>query len=125
MYARLLIANRGECALRLIRACHELGIAAVCSYARDDAQARYLALAEQCICTGQSRDAYESAPNLLQAMNDTMSQGVLCGYGFLAEDAAFAMQCRISAKDFIGPANRWLALFGDKLASSVFFEQHG
>ena len=123
MYKRILIANRTDCALRLIRSCHELGIQAFVISARDDANEMLRQSADGLVYTGLSRDAYLSEANILEAARHFGCEAVLPGWGFLSENAAFAQSCRLAGCHFIGPTNRQLQLFGDKLQTIALLQK--
>ncbi len=121
MFRRILIANRGEIALRIIRAVHELGIEVVCVFSEGDRGASYLEQADQAICIGGAppRDSYLKSDRIIAAAEITGADAVHPGYGFLAEDAAFAEKCRASKIEFIGPTAEAMRLLGDKAAARV------
>jgi acetyl-CoA carboxylase biotin carboxylase subunit len=106
MFQRILIANRGEIALRIIRACHDLGVQAVCVYSEADRDAPYLDLADGKICIGpgNARDSYLRPPMLISAAEAADAQAIHPGYGFLSENAAFAEMCHDCNSEFIGPS---------------------
>jgi len=116
MFSRLLIANRGEIALRIIRACRELDIESVVVYSRADAGAHYLELADEAICIGPgpSAQSYLSIPSLISAAEIANVDAVHPGYGFLAENAHFAEVCRANNIEFIGPDEETIRRVGDK-----------
>jgi len=117
MYRHILVANRGDCAVRLISACHDLGAEAVLITASDDRLAAPAALADLVITTGMSRTAYTHQDNILAAMVQTRCEALLPGWGFLSEDPIFAQRCRLMGRHFVGPKTPHLALFGDKWAT--------
>lgn len=117
MYRRVLVANRSDCALRLIAACHKLGIQAVVIAARDDANALIASKADHVVMTGRSREAYTAQDDILEAAVRTDCEAILPGWGFLSEDPYFAQRCRLLRRHFVGPKTPHLALFGDKLAT--------
>jgi len=116
MYQRILIANRGEIALRIIRACRELGIETVAVYSEADRGASYLELADEKYCIGPPRPAesYLKQSHVIAAAEVGNVQAVHPGYGFLAENADFADMCRDCKIDFIGPTPEAMAMLGDK-----------
>ena len=119
MFSRILIANRGEIALRIIRACHELGAEAVVVYSEADAEAQYLQLADHAICIGPAKptDSYLSIPRIISAAEIADVQAIHPGYGFLAENAHFAEVCAECGIVFIGPTPESMQLLGDKVAA--------
>ena len=119
MYQRILIANRGEIALRIIRACKELGIESVAIYSEADRGAHYLDLADEAYCVGPARptDSYLRIANVISAAEVGNVQAIHPGYGFLAENAHFNEICRSCKIDFIGPMPEPMAKLGDKNAA--------
>ena len=118
MLSRVLIANRGEIALRIIRACRELGVESVVVYSEADAGAPYLRLADQSICIGPAAasESYLNIPRLISAAEVSNADAIHPGYGFLAESAHFAEVCRDCKIEFIGPSPEAMALLGDKIS---------
>src|SRR5688572_11874632 len=116
MFKRILIANRGEIALRVIRACRELGIETVAVYSEADAGAIYLRQADETICIGPapSNRSYLDIPSIISAAEIADVEAIHPGYGFLAENAHFAEVCRSCKIEFIGPEPETIALLGDK-----------
>lgn len=117
MFQRILIANRGEIALRVIRACKELGIGTVAVFSEADRGAHYLDLADEAICIGPatSTDSYLKIEHIIAAAELGEAQAIHPGYGFLAENADFAEQCRDSGIEFIGPPHDAMIKLGDKV----------
>jgi acetyl-CoA carboxylase biotin carboxylase subunit len=117
MFTRILVANRGEIALRVIRACRDLGIEAVAVYSRADRDAAYLNLAHDAICIGpeSSAGSYLNAAAILSAAELADVQAIHPGYGFLAENAKFAQMCRDCKIEFIGPSVEAMEQVGDKV----------
>ncbi|MHC4555767.1 MAG: acetyl-CoA carboxylase biotin carboxylase subunit [Planctomycetota bacterium] len=117
MFSRILIANRGEIALRIIRACHELGIEAVAIYSKADEGAPYLELADETVCIGPADCAgsYLNIPRIISAAEITDVEAIHPGYGFLAENIDFARICRECGITFIGPPVEAMQLLGDKV----------
>ena len=117
MIKRLLIANRGEIAVRIIRACRELGIESVAVYSDADAKARHVAAADQAVAIGPApaAESYLSVPRLLEAARRTGADAVHPGYGFLSENAAFADTCSRAGLIFVGPPARVIAQMGSKI----------
>ncbi len=118
MFSRILIANRGEIALRIIRAAKSMGIEAVCVYSKADADGSWLRLADETVCIGEapSADSYLRIDRIISAAEVTSSDAIHPGYGFLAENAQFAEVCRDSGFAFIGPSPEAMALLGDKVS---------
>jgi acetyl-CoA carboxylase biotin carboxylase subunit len=117
MYDKILIANRGEIALRVLRACKELGIPTVAVHSTADADAMHVRLAEESVCIGPppAKDSYLNVPSLLAACEITGADAVHPGYGFLSENARFAEILAEHNVDFIGPKPEHIRLMGDKV----------
>ena len=117
MFDKILIANRGEIALRILRACKELGIATVAVHSTADADAMHVRLADESVCIGppQSKDSYLNIPALLAACEITGADAVHPGYGFLSENARFAEILAEHNLQFIGPKAEHIRLMGDKI----------
>jgi acetyl-CoA carboxylase, biotin carboxylase subunit len=117
MFSKILIANRGEIALRIIRACREMGIQTACVYSTADKDAAYLQLADQAICIGNGAPAesYLNIPRIISAAEIADVQAIHPGYGFLAENDHFAEICRSCKIEFIGPPVKAMAAVGDKV----------
>ncbi|HZZ44131.1 MAG TPA: acetyl-CoA carboxylase biotin carboxylase subunit [Tepidisphaeraceae bacterium] len=118
MFSKILIANRGEIALRIIRACRELGIQTAVVYSTADKDAAYLKLADQAICIGEAppAESYLNIPRIISAAEIADVQAIHPGYGFLAENSHFAEICRSCKIEFIGPPVSAMAAVGDKVA---------
>ena len=119
MFQRILIANRGEIALRIIRACKELGVESVIVYSEADRNASYLRLADQAICIGPApaAESYLKIHRIISAAEVADVQAIHPGYGFLSENAHFAEVCRDCKIEFIGPSVESMRMLGSKLAS--------
>ena len=117
MFSRILIANRGEIALRIIRACKELGIETVAVYSDADKNALYLKHADARVCIGpaEAEDSYLNIPSIISAAEITDIEAIHPGYGFLAEDSHFAEVCESSNIVFIGPSSEVMKTMGDKI----------
>ena len=117
MFSRILIANRGEIALRIIRACHELGVEAVAVYSEADKDAPYLQLADEAVCIGPPAcaDSYLNIPHIISTAEITDVEAIHPGYGFLAENINFAQICEDCGITFIGPPVEAMRLLGDKV----------
>src|SRR6187200_2176820 len=116
MFKKILIANRGEIALRVIRACKELGIKTVAVYSEADANSLHVRFADQdvCIGPGPSKDSYLNVSRIMSAAEITDADAIHPGYGFLAENADFAELCASCKIKFIGPSPEVIARMGDK-----------
>jgi len=119
---KILIANRGEIALRVIRACRELGIQTVAVYSSIDVDCLHVRFADEAVCIGppQSSMSYLNIPNIISAAEITNADGIHPGYGFLAENSEFAEICESAGLTFIGPTAQMISQMGDKIfAKSV------
>jgi hypothetical protein len=116
MFKKLLIANRGEIAVRVIRACREMGISTVAVYSTADENALHVSLADQKVCLGGpfSRDSYLKAESIIAAALATKAEAIHPGYGFLSENANFADLCKKNGLIFVGPDSDVIAQMGDK-----------
>src|SRR4051812_45111200 len=116
MFQRILVANRGEIALRVIRACKELGVEVVAVYSQADRNAPYLKLADRAICIGKASgaDSYLNIPRLIAAAEVADVQAIHPGYGFLSENPHFAEICRSCNFEFIGPPHEAIRKLGMK-----------
>ncbi len=127
MLSRVLVANRGEIALRVIRACRELGLQTVAVYSTADAKAGYLRFADETICIGApaSAKSYLSIPNILAAAEIADVDAIHPGYGFLSENAHFAEICQASNITFVGPSPEAIRTMGDKSAARAAAKKAG
>src|SRR3954452_7103852 len=116
MFQRILVANRGEIALRIIRACKDLDVEVVAVYSQADRDAPYLALADRAICIGKapSSDSYLNIPRIIAAAEVADVQAIHPGYGFLSENPHFAEVCRTCHIEFIGPPEDAMRKLGNK-----------
>ena len=116
MFRRVLIANRGEIAQRILRACRELGIETVVVYSEADADAIYLRQADETICIGapQGAKSYLNIPAIISAAEIADVEAIVPGYGFLAENAHFAEVCRSCKIEFVGPDPETIQALGNK-----------
>jgi acetyl-CoA carboxylase biotin carboxylase subunit len=116
MFSKVLVANRGEIALRIIRSCRELGIKSVAVYSEVDRQALHVLLADEKVCIGPAKasESYLNVANILSAVDITGADAIHPGYGFLAENAKFAEICKTHGLIFIGPPPSIIRLMGDK-----------
>lgn len=119
MFKKVLIANRGEIALRVIRACRELGVQTVAVYSEADRESLHVRFADDDVCIGPapSRDSYLRIPRLIAAAEITGADAIHPGYGFLAENAEFAETCQASGITFIGPTPEQIRVMGDKASA--------
>ena len=127
MFEKILIANRGEIALRIQRACRELGIRTVVVHSEADTEAKYVKLADESVCIGPppASASYLNIPAIISAAEVTDAQAIHPGYGFLAENADFAEVCKEHGLVFIGPPPEVLRRFHDKVATRVAMKQLG
>lgn len=118
---KVLIANRGEIAVRIIRACHDLGLSTVAVYSLADQEALHVLLADEAICIGepQAAKSYLKISNILAACEITGADAVHPGYGFLSENSSFASICESCGLTFIGPSAESIATMGDKVAAKL------
>ena len=119
MFKKILIANRGEIALRIQRACCELGIQTVVVHSEADRDAKYVRLADESVCIGPapSRESYLNMPAIISAAEVTDAQAIHPGYGFLSENADFAERVEKSGFVFIGPTPESIRMMGDKVSA--------
>jgi len=127
MFEKILIANRGEIALRIQRACREMGIKTVAVHSEADAEAKYVRLADESVCIGpaSSADSYLNVPAIISAAEVTDAQAIHPGYGFLSENADFAERVEQSGFVFIGPKPETIRLMGDKVSAKVMMIKAG
>ncbi|MFM2298348.1 MAG: acetyl-CoA carboxylase biotin carboxylase subunit [Verrucomicrobiota bacterium] len=116
MFKRVLVANRGEIALRIIRACRELGVESVAVYSEADVDSMHVQLADHAVCIGKgpSKDSYLKPDRIIAACEITGAEAIHPGYGFLSENARFAEICASSGIKFIGPSAKVISMMGDK-----------
>lgn len=124
---KVLIANRGEIAVRIIRACHDLGLQTVAVYSQADAEALHVLHADEAICIGEppSHKSYLKIPNILSACEITGADAIHPGYGFLSENANFASICESCGLNFIGPSPQSISLLGDKAKAKATAKASG
>jgi len=127
VFAKILIANRGEIALRILRTCREMGIRTVVAHSKADADSLPVLLADESICIGpeESAQSYLNIPSIIAAAEVTDAEAIHPGYGFLAENAAFAEICRACSIRFIGPSPEAIRLLGDKVRARELARQVG
>jgi len=116
MFKKILIANRGEIALRVIRTCREMGIKSVAVYSKADAESLHVRFADEAVCIGPapSAQSYLNIPNIISAAEITNADAIHPGYGFLSENAKFAETCQLNGIKFIGPSPEMITRMGDK-----------
>jgi len=127
MFDKILIANRGEIALRVQRACRELGIKTVVVHSQADTEAKYVKLADESVCIGPppSRESYLNIPAIISAAEVTDAEAIHPGYGFLSENADFAERVEKSGFVFIGPRPESIRLMGDKVSAKDAMKKAG
>ncbi|OOV87538.1 acetyl-CoA carboxylase biotin carboxylase subunit [Oceanospirillum linum] len=124
MFNKILIANRGEIACRVIRTAHQMGIRCVAVYSEADADAMHVAMADEAVCVGPaaSKDSYLKMDTILQVAKDTGAQAIHPGYGFLSENAPFVQKCQEAGVVFIGPPADAIKAMGSKSAAKRIME---
>ena len=127
MFSKILVANRGEIALRIIRACKEIGVRTVAIYAEPDSQSLHVHLADEAVCVGgpKAEQSYLNIPAIISAAEITDVDGIHPGYGFLSQNAHFAEICESCNITFIGPSPQSMRLMGDKLAAKDLMRKSG
>src|SRR5574340_426671 len=127
MFKRILVANRGEIALRVMRACRELGIETVAMFSEADRGSAYLELADEAYCVGtpKAADSYLKIDRVISAAEIGNVQAIHPSYGFLAENAHFAEVCRSCHIELIGPSHEAMARVGDKNAARRLAAESG
>ncbi len=127
MFKKILIANRGEIAMRVVRTCRALGIRTVAIHSTEDVHALHVRFADEAVCVGPapSTQSYLNVPAIIAAAEVTGADAVHPGYGFLSEDAAFADVCRQCRLTFIGPSPAAMRTWGDKVSARAMARQHG
>lgn len=127
MFNKILIANRGEIALRIIRTCKELGIKTVAVYSEADGDSLHVTFADEAVCIGPppSRDSYLKIPLIISAAQITGADAIHPGYGFLAENASFSEICLESDIKFIGPSPKMISAMGDKAFAKDTMKKNG
>ena len=127
MFKKILIANRGEIAVRVIRACKEWGIATVAVHSDVDRDSMHVRLADESVCIGshQPANSYLNIPALMSAIELTKAEAVHPGYGFLSENASFAKVLEENNIKFIGASSKLIEMMGDKIQAKKIAKQHG
>ncbi|MDP4826821.1 MAG: acetyl-CoA carboxylase biotin carboxylase subunit, partial [Flavobacteriales bacterium] len=127
MFKKILIANRGEIALRVIRTCKEMGIATVAVYSKADAESLHVRFADEAVCIGPaaSRDSYLKIPNIIAAAEITNADAIHPGYGFLSENAQFSRICQENNIKFIGASPENIDAMGDKASAKQTMRDAG
>lgn len=127
MFTKILIANRGEIAIRIIRACKEMGVSTIAVYSQADRDSLHAALADQSVCIGSAKaeDSYLNSDRIISAAMATGAQAIHPGYGFLAENAEFAAKCKKYGLVFIGPSAEIISKMGDKDAARRLMKASG
>ncbi|KAA9339571.1 acetyl-CoA carboxylase biotin carboxylase subunit [Hymenobacter busanensis] len=127
MFKKILIANRGEIALRVIRTCREMGIKTVAVYSTADKESLHVRFADEAVCIGPpaSRDSYLNIPNLIAAAEITNADAIHPGYGFLSENAEFSRICRENGIKFIGASPEMINGMGDKASAKATMKKAG
>ena len=125
MFQKVLIANRGEIALRILRACKELGIQTVAVHSTADSNAMHVRLADESVCIGPppAKDSYLNIPSIMAACEITGADAVHPGYGFLSENARFARILTEHKITFIGPSEHHISIMGDKIEAKRAFSE--
>ena len=127
MFKKILIANRGEIALRIIRTCREMGIRSVAVYSTADAESLHVRFADEAVCIGppSSADSYLKISNIIAAAEITNADAIHPGYGFLAENARFSKICEEHGIKFIGASEEMINLMGDKASAKSTMKKAG
>ena len=127
MFKKILIANRGEIAVRIIRACKEWGISTVAVHSDVDRESMHVRLADESICIGshQPVNSYLNIPAIMSAIELTNSEAVHPGYGFLSENSNFAKILEDNKIKFIGPSSKLIKMMGDKIQAKKIAKEHG
>lgn len=127
VFKKILIANRGEIALRVIRTCHEMGIKTVAVYSEADRNSLHVKFADEAVCIGpaSSRESYLKIPSIISAATITGADAIHPGYGFLAENPNFSEICSDSGIKFIGPSAQMIRMMGDKAVAKDTMKKNG
>lgn len=127
MFKKILIANRGEIAVRVIRACKEWGIATVAIHSDVDNNSMHVRLADESVCIGshQPTSSYLNIPSIMSAIQLTNAEAVHPGYGFLSENSEFAEMLEVHKIKFIGPSSKLIKMMGDKIQAKLIAKKYG
>ena len=127
MFKKILVANRGEIAVRIIKGCREMGIRTVAVYSEVDRASLHVQMADEAVCIGPppAVESYLNMDRIIQAARETGAEAIHPGYGFLAENPEFARRCEEARIVFIGPNSRALELVGDKVRARQTMEKAG
>ena len=127
MFKKILIANRGEIALRIIRVCKQFGIRTVAVYSQADRDSLHVKFADEAVCIGPppGKESYLKIPRIIAAAEITGAEAIHPGYGFLAENAGFAEICKTSGIKFIGPSPEMISAMGDKALAKDTMKKAG
>src|SRR4051812_42528729 len=127
MFKKILIANRGEIALRIIRTCKEMAIKTVAVYSTADRDSLHVRFADEAVCIGPppSKQSYLSIPNIISAAEITNADAIHPGYGFLSENAEFSKICEEYGIKFIGPSPEMINAMGDKASAKATMKKAG
>ncbi|MCL4461065.1 MAG: acetyl-CoA carboxylase biotin carboxylase subunit [Nitrospirae bacterium] len=126
-FKKVLVANRGEIALRIIRACREMGVRTVAIYSTADRESLHVRMADEAVCVGppETNLSYRNIPNIISAAEITQAEAIHPGYGFLSENAHFAEICQSAGVVFIGPSPDSISLMGDKARAKSLMKETG
>ncbi len=127
LFRKVLVANRGEIAVRVIRACRDLGLATVAIYSTADRNALHVQMADEAVCVGppEGHGSYRNIPNIISAAEISQADAIHPGYGFLSENAHFAEICHAAGIVFIGPSPETISLMGDKARAKALMREAG
>ena len=127
MFKKILIANRGEIAVRIIRACRELGVRCVAVYSTADRRSLHAQIADEAVCIGPpvTKDSYLNMDAVIQAALNTGAEAIHPGFGFLSENAEFARKCAENGLVFIGPSPEAIEMLGNKAAAKETMAEAG
>ena len=126
MFKKILIANRGEIAMRIIGTCKEMGIQTVAVYSKADEESLHVRFADEAVCIGPptSSESYLKIPNIIAAAEITNADAIHPGYGFLSENAKFSKLCKEHNIKFIGPKSKHIRMMGNKITAKKIMEKN-